>query len=188
MIGKARQNELFVRAMVIYSITAFTLDPEQNALLQRPLSDALDAGKAGIVTIRSLLNIAGLSISDRPHTLDGPHRLELSTFIRDGLLRVWTRGQNRAVRLHIDNIDIRDMHALIVMATPLDPGLDIVYNRNRLKDLKVSDLVDETVEQKVAAAGQLSLRAEKALARSRDEKASHLVNQLLVKDHLDASI
>ena len=188
LIGKARQNELFVRAMVIYSITAFTLDPEQNALLQRPLSDALDAGKAGIVTIRSLLNIAGLSISDRLHTLDGPHRLELSTFIREGLLRVWARGQNRAVRLHIDNIDIRDMHALIVMATPLDPGLDIVYNRNRLKDLKVSDLVDETVEQKVAAAGQLSLQAEKALARSRDEKASQLVNQLLVKDHLDASI
>ena len=99
---------------------------------------------------------------------------------------MWTRGQNRAVRLHIDNIDIRDMHALIVMATPLDPGLDVVYNRNRLKDLKVSDLVDETVEQKAAAAGQLSLRAEKALARSRDEKASQLVNLLLVKDHLDA--
>jgi len=151
----ARENERRVRALVIYMIVAFTLNPSDTALLQGPLARMCSRGMPSLAEILGILNTMGVSISGRKLHLDAPLRIRDSNALRLGLLKAWLAPflcpdgtlVFRGVKIHLDNWDKNFIHVLLAGMTVLNPRSLTVFPRNRLRELTVHQLITQTLEE-----------------------------------------
>jgi hypothetical protein len=186
----ARENERFVRAFTTYLIVAFTLNPLDSGLLQSPLASMCSRGKPSMMELLGVLNTMGVSTSGRKRQLDAPARVQESTAIRDGILKVWTSPltypdgsvERRSVTVHVDNWDKRNTHVLLAGLSVNNPRSLFVFMRNRLRDLTVLQLITQTPEETAAAHQQLTWRAAASLAGSTDEESEAAVVGLVASE------
>lgn len=195
IVSTLHEKAVAVRALVIYAIVSFTLDARDNLMVQRPVASLLDS--AGVATTRDVLGTMGISMSERTHSNDGSTRAEQSRRILQGVLNAWTQPYKfldgstviPSIRIHEDNLDMRDIHVLCVGVTRLDPP-ESTEQRPRLLiyEIEPSSIEELSEIDKQEAQLEFKKRLEKATTTKGNSSAEAEVLRLLSALALDESI